>query len=350
MKPSLSTQITTGYASIMRFVTDYFNLPVSSISIYCSDYKIRCQYIDRLNNYHDLLNTLSISPNQTYNILFYLESNRILLRVNNVSTSNTITNESYEPTGFLSTTDLHEYNIFNIGMESAAPSKVTVSNIKLCGMLVTPAPTVAPTNPPTNAPNNAPTTVPSQCIIQGINWCTGTNTPMISSPKLSSIIGATAGFHNDCWQNNPLANAGLIIGGRVELSYDSTKKQYQLKSPGCGGGSMHLCAFSIPANVFGKLTNVQWLRDTQVVGPSSGAPSDSPLYGSASCYWDIVSVGNNIMFRVPSDASIVNLRGSLLGTDLVNMGPWNDSSGKPYYAILTTRTSPSDETYFTISV
>jgi len=155
MKPSLSTQETTGSANIMRFSNEFaINPPYSSISIYCSNYLLRCQYVDNLNNYHNLSNTLNILPNNEYNVLFYLDSNRILLKVTNVLTSESITNQIYEPTGFTSTNDISKQNKLDIGVEDAASSKVIVSNIKLCGAVPTLAPTTAaPT--PTLAPTQS---------------------------------------------------------------------------------------------------------------------------------------------------------------------------------------------------
>jgi hypothetical protein len=131
MKPSLSS---TGDAYIIMLSNEFArNPPYTSIIIYCSNYSLRCQYVDNLNNYHNLSNTLNILPNNEYNVLFYLDSNRILLKVTNVLTSESITNQIYEPTGFTSTNDISKQNKLDIGVEDAASSKVIVSNIKLCG-------------------------------------------------------------------------------------------------------------------------------------------------------------------------------------------------------------------------
>lgn len=190
------------------------------------------------------------------------------------------------------------------------------------------------------------------CVLGGVNWCAaepGPTNAMLVHQKSTAALGVDTGIHNDCWQNNALANAGVINAARVLLSYDSTKKTYKIWSSGCGASGYRLCAFDVPANVFGSASYVQWLRNDQKAAPLAGADSTNPQSGAVSCDWNIAPTTGGLKIRVPFDAPVSSqLRGALLGTDLAKMGFWNDQSGKPYYALLTTRMADSDETVWSI--
>ena len=200
----------------------------------------------------------------------------------------------------------------------------------------TPPPTTPPptTPPPTMAPTIAPNT--EGCTIGGINWCAEGGFTMLANRKATATFGNNAGIHNDCWQNLGTANAGVIGGANVGLTYNSSTKRYQIINNGCGSGPYRLCAMDTPNNVFGSNVYTEWLRQ------------DQPQTAQMSCDWVITNTANGLTISVPSDSPATTQRGLLLGTNTSTMPYWNDQSGKPNYGLLTNNSTQSDETLWDI--
>jgi hypothetical protein len=171
----------------------------------------------------------------------------------------------------------------------------------------------------------------SPCLFNGVDLCTGYID--VTNKNALALQNKPFSLHNDCWNQNPVSNAGIISGlkSSAQFKYDSASKTFQVLDRGCTNSSVgyKLCAFTVKGYGGSQLF---WLRNDQATTPVSAAAGATlgPQNETMSCSWEIASSssGDGITLRVPANAPTETLRGKYAYS---GKSWWTNKDGQIYY-------------------